>query len=87
MRIAVVLIAVFVFAALLGLDTGALLRLSFSWATEGPVNRWLLPSAASAIAALAVWWQKTGRHVRRTRAGSSASRRRPKVKSPQRSKA
>ena len=52
MRIAVVLVALFVFAALLVVDTGGILGLIFSWAISGPAYRWMLLSALLVIVAL-----------------------------------
>jgi hypothetical protein len=50
MRIAVVLVALFVFAALLVVDTGGILGLIFSWAISGPAYRWMLLSAPAIVA-------------------------------------
>ena len=44
--------ALFVFAALLVVDTGGILGLIFSWAISGPAYRWMLLSALLAIVAL-----------------------------------
>src|SRR5579863_6052563 len=85
MRIVTLLIACVVFAALLVVDTGALLGLAFSWVLRGPTYRWALLSACFAIVVLYVWSRKRWRTPARGRAGRARSPRRPKARRPQES--
>ena len=72
MKIVVVLVALFVFAALLVVDTGALLGLISSWVLGGPAYRWILLCAPLAIIVLCAWGRnqspKRGRTAGKTRA-------------------
>ena len=58
MIIVVAVIALIVFAALLIMDTGAVLRLAFSWAIGGPAYRWILLCALLIMVALYVGRKK-----------------------------
>jgi hypothetical protein len=60
MRIAALVIACVVFAALLVVDTGALLHLVFAWAMGGPAYRWAL-LCAPIVVALYIWGPKCHR--------------------------
>jgi hypothetical protein len=90
MRIVTILSALFVFAALLVVDTGAILGLIFSWATGGPAYRWILLCAPFAIVALYVWGQKHRQKRRRTMgrngAGPARVKRRASANHPQNAK-
>jgi membrane protein implicated in regulation of membrane protease activity len=88
MRIAVVLVALFVFAALLVVDTGGILGLIFSWAISGPAYRWMLLSALLAIVALYCVRrrQKRPRVSGRARTQITRSSRQPGVRRPQKPK-
>jgi hypothetical protein len=85
-RIVVLLIALSVFAALLVVDTGAMLGLAFSWATGGPPYRWILLCAPLVVAGLCGWgrkhWRRGGRNSGRTRAGPARLPHQPKTKRP-----
>ena len=83
MTIAVAVIALFVFVALLMLDTGVILGLAFSWALGGPAYRWILLSALLAIVTLYVCRRKGPRFSVRARA--TRSPRQPRASRPQKS--
>lgn len=85
MRIAVVVVALFVFATLLVVDTGAILGLIFSWAIGGPAYHWILISALLAIIAWYVRRRQKRPRVSR-RALAIRSQRRLGVRRPQKSK-
>jgi membrane protein implicated in regulation of membrane protease activity len=86
MRIVTVLIALFVFAAFLVVDAGAILSLVFSWAISGPPYRWVLLCALLAIVALYVCRPKGLRVSGRARARANRSSRQPGARRPQKSK-
>jgi transposase InsO family protein len=77
MRIAVAVIALFVFAALLVMDTGAILSLAFSWAIGGPAYRWILLGALIAVVALYLCRQIGPHASGRARARTTRSPRQP----------
>ena len=64
MKIAALVIAYVVFAALLVVDTGALLHLVFAWAMSGPAYRSAL-LYAPIVVALYIWGQKRHRALGR----------------------
>jgi hypothetical protein len=76
-RIAVLLIALFVFAALLVVDTGALLHLMVSLVMSRPAYRWAFILVPLAILGLYVWGRKGGHAPSRVRADRARLSRRP----------
>ena len=83
--IAVAVIALFVFVALLMLDTGVILGLAFPWALGGPAYRWILLCALLAIVALYVCRRKGPRFSVRARDRATRSPRQPRASRPQKS--
>jgi hypothetical protein len=85
-RIAVAVIALFVFVALLIMDTRAIVALAFSWGIGGLSNRWILLSAPLAFVVWYVYRQDGLRASGRARARATRSRRQTRASRPQKSR-
>lgn len=82
MKVTVLLMACVVFAALLTLDTGALLNWAFSWTASGAAHWWPLLFVPLAVLAVHIGRQKRLGAPAQPRASRARSSARPTPKRP-----